>query len=118
MKTANNKFVARQAILDKSKQTFAYELLYRNSMKNCYTGASPEQSTSQIIFQNHILGDLKELCMGKFAFINFDERSLLAKLPQYLDKKQVVIEILEDVNITKILSMKYLNFIKKGIKLH
>lgn len=95
----DNKFVARQAILNKEKVTLGYELLYRNSLDNFYTGESPEQSTSQIIFQNHIMGSIEELCMNKLAFINFDQKSLLAKLPLFLDKKNVVIELLETLDV-------------------
>ena len=94
------KFVARQAILDKNKNTYAYELLYRNSLKNFYSCSSDEQATSQIIFQNHVFGDLDTLCSHKKAFINFDESSLLAKLPLMLNKNAIVVEILETVNVT------------------
>lgn len=100
MENYNNKFVARQAILDRNKNTYAYELLYRNSFDNVYSTSNPEQSTSQIIFQNHILGDLTSLCLDKKAFINFDERSLLSKLPLMLDKKVIVVELLETINVT------------------
>jgi len=95
------KFVARQAILDKNKNTYAYELLYRNSFENFYNSSSDEEATSQIIFQNHVFGDLNILCSHKKAFINFDESSLLAKLPLMLDRKTSVVEILETINVTE-----------------
>lgn len=96
----DNKFIARQAILDRNKNTFAYELLYRNSFENFYNCPREDQATSQIIFQNHIFGDLPNLCSQKKAFINFDEKSILAKLPLMLDKKNIVIELLETINVT------------------
>ncbi len=96
----DNKFIARQAILDRNKNTFAYELLYRNSFENFYNCPQEDQATSQIIFQNHIFGDLPNLCSQKKAFINFDEKSILAKLPLMLDKKVIVVELLETINIT------------------
>lgn len=117
MEVENNKFVARQAILDTEMKTFAYELLYRNSMSNFYTGLSPEQSTSQIIFQNHIMGNMGELSMNKRIFINFDEKSLLAKLPLFLDKKIVVIELLEDMNVTQSIVNEVSELFKKGYKI-
>lgn len=117
MEIDNNKFVARQAILTKDEKTFAYELLYRNSLNNYYTGASPEQSTSQIIFQNHIMGNIQELCLNKRVFINFDEKSLLAKLPLFLDKKIVVIEILEDTKITQRIISEVSSLAKKGYQI-
>lgn len=113
----SDKYVARQAILDREQQTFAYELLYRSGLDNFYTGTSPEQSTSQIIYQNHIMGSIDELCLSKLAFINFDEKSLLSKLPLFLDKKIVVIEILEDVNITPEIIKEVGELYKKGYKI-
>jgi len=95
-----NKFIARQAILDRSKNTFAYELLYRNSFENFYSCTDEEQATSQIIFQNHIFGDLANICSQKKAFLNLDEKSILAKVPLLLDKKTVVVELLETINVT------------------
>jgi len=100
MEDINNKFVARQAIFDHNKNTYAYELLYRNSLDNFYSCSKAEQATSQIILQNHIFGDLTNLCSQKKAFINFDEKSLLEKLPLVLDRNTVVLELLETINVT------------------
>jgi len=96
----NNKFVGRQAIFDHKKNTYAYELLYRHSADNYYRCSKPEKATSQIILQNHIFGDLTNLCSQKKAFINFDEKSLLEELPLVLDRNEVVLELLESINVT------------------
>ena len=100
MEYCNNKLVARQAILDCNKNTYGYELLYRDSLENAFNHSKPEQATSQVILQNHVLGDLTLLCCNKKAFINFDERSLLSKLPLMLDKNEIVVELLETINVT------------------
>jgi len=100
MEDIHNKFIARQAIFDHKKNTYAYELLYRNCLENFYNCSSPEQATSQIILQNHLFGDLSNLCSQKKAFINFDEKSLLAKMPLVLDRNEVVLELLETINVT------------------
>ena len=100
MEDVSNKFVARQAIFDHKKNTYAYELLYRNSLDNFYSCPTPEQATSQIILHNHIFGDLNNLCSQKKAFINFDEKSLLEELPLVLDRNEVVLELLETINVT------------------
>jgi EAL and modified HD-GYP domain-containing signal transduction protein len=117
MNNIDNKFVARQAILDRNKKTYGYELLYRNSFDNFYSCSKEEQATSQIIFQNHILGDLTNLCSKKKSFINFDEKSILAKLPLMLDKNTIIVELLETINVTpdiiKVVSMLH----KKGYTL-
>lgn len=100
MERINNKFVARQAILDRELNTFAYELLYRQSLDNIFSISNAEQATSQVIFQNHILGDLSNLCLQKKAFINFDEAAILEKFPLLLDKNTIVVELLETINVT------------------
>ncbi len=100
MEEINNKFIARQAIFDHKKNTYAYELLYRNSLDNFYNCSKHEKATSQVILQNHIFGDLNNLCSQKKAFINFDEKSLLEKLPLVLDKNSVVLELLDTINVT------------------
>jgi len=100
MEDINNKFVARQAIFDRNMNTYGYELLYRNSLDNVYSCSNPEQATSKVVVQNHIFGDLTNLCSQKKAFINFDEKSLLAKLPLILDRNSVVLELLKTINIT------------------
>lgn len=100
MESIENKFIARQAILDRNKNTVAYELLYRNSFENIYNCSKEEQATSQIILQNHVFGDLQNLCSHKKSFLNFDEKSILAKVPHILDKNAVVIELLETINVT------------------
>jgi len=100
MEDVDNKFVARQAIFDHNKNTYAYELLYRDSFENSYSCSNEEQATSQIIYQQHIFGDLTNLCSKKMAFINFDEKSILANLPLLFDRNSVVVELIETINVT------------------
>jgi len=93
-------FVARQAILDINLKTVGYELLYRDSLDNKFNGSSPEKATSQVVLQNHILGDLSNVCLGKLAFINFDEFTILQNSPLLFNPKSLVIELLETIQIT------------------
>jgi len=100
MEDVKNKFVARQAIFDHNKNTYAYEILYRDSFENFYSCSNEEQATSQIIYQQHIFGDLNNLCSKKMAFINFDEKSILASLPLLFDKNSIVVELQPSINVT------------------
>lgn len=117
MEDVNNKFVARQAIFDHNKNTYAYELLYRNSFENFYSCSKAEQATSQIVYQQHIFGNIVDLCSQKKAFINFDEKSILAKLPSMLDKNSVVIELLETINVTPDIIKAVSKLYNQGYKL-
>jgi len=93
-------FIARQAILDINLKTIGYELLFRNSLDNKFNESSPEKATSQVVFQNHILGDLSDVCLGKLAFINFDEFTILQNSPLLFSPKSLVVELLETIEIT------------------
>lgn len=113
----NNKFIARQAILDRDMNTFAYELLYRKNLDNIFIGTPSEEATPQVIFQNHILGDLPHLCSQKKAFINFDEIAILQNFPLMLDKNTVVVELLETINVTPEVIEVVSSLYKKGYTL-
>jgi EAL and modified HD-GYP domain-containing signal transduction protein len=114
MEIVLNTFIARQAILDINLKTIGYELLFRDSLENVFNGDSPEKATSKVILQNHILGDLADVCLGKLAFINFDEFTLLQKSPLLFNPKDIVVEIIETVNISDELVFNVAQLHKKG----
>jgi len=109
-----NTFIARQAILDVNLKTIGYELLFRNSLDNVFNEACPEKATSQVIFQNHILGDLANICFGKRAFINFDYFTLLQNTPLLFNPESIVVELLETMEITDELVFHVSQLHKKG----
>tara|TARA_R110002124_G_scaffold207627_1_gene374084 strand:+ start:12094 stop:13305 length:1212 start_codon:yes stop_codon:yes gene_type:complete len=94
------KFVARQAILDEQSTTIGYELLFRDSLTNAFSESNNDKATSQVIIQNHLLGNLSQICAGKKAFINFHDNSILQKFPLMFDKEMIVVELLETLNIS------------------
>ncbi|MBA6364959.1 hypothetical protein H4J42_14530, partial [Colwellia sp. BRX8-8] len=114
MEIVLNTFIARQAILDINLKTIGYELLFRDRLENVFNGDSPEKATSKVILQNHILGDLADVCLGKLAFINFDEFTLLQKSPLLFNPKNIVVEIIETVNISDELVFNVAQLHKKG----
>ncbi len=109
-----NKFIARQAILDKNLNTYAYELLHRGSLENVFQGLPSEKATSQVIFQNHILGELSDLCLGKVAFINFDQITILQDVALLFDKKDIVVELMETIDLTAEIVFRISELYKKG----
>lgn len=86
-------YIARQAIFDRKSNTIGYELLFRNSPENRFPELDLNVATSKLIIQNHIHGDIKSLCMGKLAFINFTEHCLINKYPLLFDTDTIVIEL-------------------------
>lgn len=105
-------FLARQAIYDRKENVVAYELLYRNSNVNRFTGSvSEDEATIKLISNTASIG-LEQLVNKRKAFINFSEGILLKDIATLLHKDIIVIEILESVNPTKEI-LEYLNTLKE-----
>lgn len=94
-------YVARQAITDRNKNIYAYELLFRDGKSNCFPDIAPDEATSKILTSSHLTLGVEEITDGKLAFINFHEDSLLYRFPTSLDPQNVVIEIVETVPISE-----------------
>ena len=88
-----NTYIARQAILNNDLETIGYELLFRDSPANNFPEIDPDVASAKLIIQNHIYGDIQAICMGKLAFINFTEHSLIHKYPLMFDNTSIVIEL-------------------------
>lgn len=98
-------YIARQPILNLNKETVAFELLFRDGESNSYPGISPEKATSKLIVENQLTLGIEEITGDIPAFINFHDDAIIQQAPAFLDPKRIVVEILEDVNISdKLLS--------------
>ena len=93
-------YIARQAILNKNKELYAYELLFRDGENNCFPDISPDEATSKILTDSHLDLGLEDISAGKLVFINFHQDTLLHRFPTSLDPKSVVIEVVETVEPT------------------
>lgn len=99
-------FVARQPIFDNDYNIVAYELLYRDSLRNYYDGDRADNVATSLLIANAFFSfGIENLVGDKKAFINFDQYSILQGIPELLDANKVVIEILETVEPDK----KFLN---------
>jgi EAL and modified HD-GYP domain-containing signal transduction protein len=92
-------YVARQAIYDTKKRVFAYELLFRDGVQNCFPDISPDEATSSMLAGSHLSIGVENITMNKPAFINFHQDTLLYRFPSTLDPLNVVIEIVETVEV-------------------
>jgi len=91
-------FVARQAIFDRSREVFAYELLFRyDSACNEFNGTDATSATTQVIANSLFAIGLDQLLGGKKAFINFSSNPLIAGLHSVLPPETMVVELLESV---------------------
>jgi EAL and modified HD-GYP domain-containing signal transduction protein len=79
-------YAARQPILHKDKSLFAYELLYRDSLKNVFPNINDNKATAKLIEGIQFNLGLETLTQNSIAFINFTHDSLLAGYPILLTK--------------------------------
>ncbi|HET98754.1 MAG TPA: HDOD domain-containing protein [Desulfurivibrio alkaliphilus] len=96
-------FVARQPIFKRNKEVFAYELLFRSSLANFFdpSQVGGEQATSKVITSSFLLIGLPRLAGGKKVFVNFTEDLLLRGFPTLFPRHEIVVEILEDVRVSR-----------------
>ncbi len=90
-------FVARQPIFNTKKEVVAYELLYRNSRINSFSGIDGDTATSALITNSLLVLGLDSLTQNKKAFINFTFTHLKEETPMLFSRESLVVEILEDV---------------------
>lgn len=91
---APNRFLGRQPILDADRNLFGYELLYRESNTDHFSG-DPEFATREVV--DHwlmLLPDSHQVA----AFVNCTRNALVDGLITLLPPESTVLEILEDID--------------------
>ncbi len=110
-------FIARQPIFNKKEEVFGYELLYRiNEQSTQFEGFSSQSATATVINGLFIHG-LEKIINQKKAFINFDADVLNADFFHLIKPEYLVIEILEDVEITDKLINRVKEIKNEGYKI-
>lgn len=92
-----NFYAARQPILDKNKNLFAYELLFRDSINNVFPEIDGDEATSKMIEASQFNLGVSEFTGSKPAFINFTLETLSQGYPEMLTPDEVVVEVLETI---------------------
>lgn len=106
-------YIARQPIYNSDKTLFGYELLYRNSDKNCYSSVDDDRATRELTYNILSEFDFSSLTNEKYGFVNFTRESLMSDLPLLFNPKNIIIEILENVVIDNKL-IDRIAFLKKN----
>lgn len=112
-----NTFVGRQPILDQHGDIYGYELLYRNSYKNFFPNVNPEQATIGLLVNTFLTIGIEKVAGNRLSFINFTGELLAQDIFSSLDPEQVVIEVLENVEITPSLLTKMRLLKETGFKI-
>jgi c-di-GMP-related signal transduction protein len=90
------KYLARQPILNRGRELFAYELLFRSSLQNSCDGVNLEVASSSVLDTSFLIG-FEKITGGHPMFINCPRDFLLRDYVSLFPPKSVVIEILETV---------------------
>ncbi|MBB4823614.1 EAL and modified HD-GYP domain-containing signal transduction protein [Sporosarcina luteola] len=111
---SQNIFVGRQPILDRHGRIYGYELLYRNSEKNRFPQIDPEKATVQLLVNTFLTIGVDKIAGNALSFINFTGDLLTKDIFTGLRPDRIVIEILEDVEITPALLTRIRDLKHKG----
>ncbi|MCO4799192.1 MAG: HDOD domain-containing protein [Colwelliaceae bacterium] len=95
----------------------AYELLFRDGKSNSFPNIDPNQATSNILTNNHLTLGVEQVTGDLPAYINFHSQTLIKRFPSFLDPKKVVIEVLEDIDISSELIASVKSLKEKGYTL-
>lgn len=91
-------FVARQPIFNTKKQVIAYEILYRNNLKNMYDlNQDGDVATATVVTDALTNFGLKNLTGGKKAFINFTHNLIKEDMPTLFRPEELTVELLENI---------------------
>ena len=90
------RFVARQPILDRSRRTFGYELLFRTGWENRF--CADGEVASRHMIDNAVAFGMESLVGEAVPFVNCTRDLLMKGLPTLLPS-YTVLEVLEDVEV-------------------
>ncbi|QBE65346.1 EAL domain-containing protein [Pseudoduganella lutea] len=99
MPYANQFFLARQPILNRSQRLVAYELLYRNAECDGAHFTDGAAATASVIAHASELG-MQKVVGEQLAYVNVDTAGLMSDFIHFLPNDKVILEVLESVEAT------------------
>ncbi|GAU79551.1 EAL and HDOD domain-containing protein [Fusibacter sp. 3D3] len=95
-------FLARQPIFNSKKCVVAYEILYRQGVKNVYhEDYDGDLATTTVVSDALVNFGIEGLTNDKKAFINFTKNLIMENLPLLIPPESLTIEILETVDVDR-----------------
>ncbi|GKV69394.1 hypothetical protein NCCP2716_18920 [Sporosarcina sp. NCCP-2716] len=110
-------FVGRQPILDRRGNLYGYELLYRNSEINRFPNVDPDKATIGVLVNTFLSIGIDKVTGAYPSFINFTGELLVHEIVDNLNPTRVIIEVLEDVEITPVLLTRLRKLKSKGFRI-
>jgi len=89
------RFIARQPIFDWQKNIFGYQLLFRNSLENFFTGDNLDEASSEVIANSFLLFSIEEMTDDSRAFLKATHHTIKSGYISALPPQAVVIEIMQ-----------------------
>jgi EAL and modified HD-GYP domain-containing signal transduction protein len=90
------KYLARQPILNRARELFAYELLFRDGIRNSCDGLDLELASTSVMDTSFLIG-FDKITAGHRMFINCPRDFLLRDYISLFPPNSVVVEILENI---------------------
>ncbi|NYT65634.1 EAL domain-containing protein [Alcaligenaceae bacterium] len=106
-------YLARQPIMNREQALVAYELLFRRGAHDTACDSHERVATASVIAQTIEMG-LPKVVGGALAFLNLDQRSIMADFIGLLPADKIVLEILETVRITPELVQRMSHLLDTG----
>jgi EAL and modified HD-GYP domain-containing signal transduction protein len=91
------KYLARQPILNRERDLFGYELLFRNGIQNSCDGLDLELASTSVLDTSFLIG-LEKISAGHPMFFNCPRNFLIRDYVSLFPPKSIVVEILETIN--------------------
>jgi c-di-GMP-related signal transduction protein len=91
------KYLARQPILNRERELFGYELLFRNGIQNSCEGLDMELASTSVLDTSFLIG-LEKISAGHPMFFNCPRDFLIRDYVSLFPPKSIVVEILETIN--------------------
>jgi c-di-GMP-related signal transduction protein len=90
------RYLARQPILNRARELYAYELLFRSGIQNSCDGLDLELASTSVMDTSFLIG-LEKITAGHLMFINCPRDFLLRDYVSLFPPSLVVVELLETI---------------------
>ncbi|HET6143298.1 MAG TPA: HDOD domain-containing protein [Candidatus Acidoferrales bacterium] len=91
------KYLARQPILDRERELFGYEILFRNGIQNSCEGLDLELASTSVLDTSFLIG-LEKISAGHPMFFNCPRDFLIRDYVSLFPPQSIVVEILETIH--------------------
>ena len=109
--------VGRQAIFDRQKEVFGYELLYRDGQLNSAQVDDGDEATARVMVNTFLELGIDHIVGGTQAFINLTGNFFLSGHYEVLPTKNVVLEVLESIEPTPLVLQALLQARQQGYQI-